>query len=193
MRSETRHVLVAFLLLFVVCAVLPFFAHAQAAPSYWCGTYWSNTPCTYGGYGSTYVNPQTPQYSYYTYPNQYYPNNYNYYYPYQSYQYYYPPPPTCYITYSRTNNPNYSDGMHGEAITLTWSSNYATNAFITGIGATSAGGIQVVYPQGYTQFTMTVYGPGGTNTCMVYYQPAQYYPQNYWNQYNYNPNYQYYW
>jgi hypothetical protein len=91
MRSETTNVLVTIILLALGASMLALPAHAQVvATPYWCGSYWSSTPCTYGGYGTSYHNNQDPQYSYYTYPNQYYPNNYNYYYPYQSYQYYYP-------------------------------------------------------------------------------------------------------
>ena len=174
--------------------------HAQTVASpYWCGSYWSSTPCNYGGYntnsyGNGYYSNQYPQYQYQTYPNNYYyPNNYNNYYPNQNYQYYYPAP-TCSITYSYTNNPNYwSGGMYSQAIQISWSSSYASSAYITGIGATSASGVRVVYPYGYTQYSMTVYGPGGSNSCSTYYQPQQYYPQQQynWNQYYYNPGYQY--
>jgi len=179
----------------ILSFALPAFAQQVITTPYWCGSYWSSTPCTYGGYGYSYTNQESPQYSYYTYPSQYVPNNYNYYYPYQSNQYYYTPPPTCSITNSYTNNPNYwNGGMYTQAIQLSWSSNYATSVYITGIGATSPSGTRVVYPYGYTQYTMTVYGPGGSNTCTTYYQPVRYNqppPQYYWNQYNNNPGYYY--
>lgn len=66
---------------------LPVYAQVAITP-YWCGSYWSSTPCTYGGYGGSHTDDRNPEYSYYTFPNQYYPSNYNFYYPYQSYQYY---------------------------------------------------------------------------------------------------------
>ncbi len=189
---------------------------AQSA-SYWCPTgqgasYWSYQPCQ-GGYPSTgsIYSPQAnlaqtysygyqnPNYQYYYPQNNYYPNNYyNYYgnnYGNYGYQYYYPAP-TCSITYTYANNPNYwSGGMYSQAIQLTWSSNYASSAYISGIGATSPSGTRIVYPYGNAQYSMTVYGQGGSNTCTTYYQQMQYYPQQppyYWNQYNYNPSYQYY-
>jgi hypothetical protein len=175
--------------IFVFVAFLVFFlapvAHAQTA-SYWClidqgASYWSNQPCGYA-YQYNYQQYNYPQYNY-PYQNYYYPTNY--YYPYQNNQYYYPAP-TCSITYSYTNNPGYwSGGMYTQAIQLTWSSNYASNAYINGIGAVSPSGTRVVYPYGFTQYTMTVYGSGGSNTCSTYYQPAQYNQQPYWNQYNY--------
>src|SRR5262249_13281613 len=149
------------------------------------GSYWSTTPCNYYNNGYNNYQYQYPQYSYYTYPsNYYYPNNYNYYYPntyYYPNQYYQYPQPTCSITYSYTNNPgsNYwNGGMYNQAIQLSWSSSYATSAYLTpSIGATSVSGTRVVNPYGYAQYTLTVYGPGGSNTCSTYYQPQQYYPQ----------------
>jgi|GEM_PF-1362309 len=181
-------------ILAVLFFAFPVFAQQMIMTPYWCGTYWSSTPCTNGGYGNNYYNYQYPQYSYYTFPNQYYPSNYNYYYPYYSYQYYYPQP-SCSITYSYTNNPNYFGGMYQQAIQLSWSSNYASSAYISGVGSVSRSGIRVVYPYGYGQYVMTVYGPGGQNTCTTYYQQPQYYqqqvPPNYWNQYNYNYGYNY--
>src|SRR5882724_7107280 len=125
----------AFISLFsLLVFALPVFAQQQVITTpYWCGSYWSSTPCTYGGYGNSYTNQQYPQYSYYTYPNQYTPNNYNYYYPYQNSQYYYTPTPTCNITYSQTNNPNYwNGGMYTQAVQLSWSSNYASSAYVSG-------------------------------------------------------------
>lgn len=84
--------------------------------------------------------------------------------------------------------------MYSQAVQLSWSSNYATSAYITGIGNVSPSGLRVVYPYGYTDYTMTVYGPGGSNSCRTYYQPPIYYPQwqpNYWQQIGYGNGYYY--
>jgi hypothetical protein len=173
---------VAFVAVFMFAGV----AYAQST-TYWCGSYYSYQPCGYSGY---YQYPQYPSQNYYSgYPSSYYPQ-YQY-----SPQYYYPQP-TCSITYTQTNNPNYwQGGMYTQAIQLSWSSNYATSAYITGVGSVSPSGIRVVYPYGYTQYALTVYGPGGTNTCYVYFQPQQYYYQQsqpqYWGQVGYNYGYNY--
>src|SRR5262249_25095170 len=145
---------------------------------YWCGSYWSSTPCGYqNNYQNQYYYPSNyyPQNQYY-YPQNYYPNNYygNNYYG-QNYQYYYPQP-TCNIHYSYAQNTNYwSGGMYSQAIQISWSSSYASNAYISGIGTVSASGVRVVYPYGNTAYTMTVNGPGGTNSCSTYFSQIQYY------------------
>lgn len=186
----------------LLAGAMPVYAQSYSN-QYWCNSYWSSTPCNYGAYNNNYYQQYSqyqyqyqtnPNAYYYQYQNSYYPNNYNYY-PQQNYQYYYPAP-TCTITYTVTNNPNYWSGtMNNQAIQLSWSSNYATSAYISVIGTTTPSGTRVVNPSGYTEYVMTVNGPGGTNTCRTYYQPPQYYyqqttPYN-WNQYNYNYGYNY--
>ena len=88
MRSAAS-TFVALVVIFFLTAEVPFLVHAQVAPAYWCGIYWSTTPCTFGGYGSQYEDPHDPENSFYTYPDQYYPSNYNFYFPYRSTQYFY--------------------------------------------------------------------------------------------------------
>jgi len=165
------------------------FAQGITTP-YWCRSslgllYWSSQPCLPGQAAYPYYNYQ----NYYQQNYNYYPNNY---YPYQNYQYYYPQP-TCNISYSYTNNPNYwSGGMYQDAVQLSWSSNYATSAYISpDRGSVSQAGIRVAYPYGYVTYRMTVYGPGGSNTCSINVQPRYQPQQYYWNQYYYNPNYNY--
>lgn len=129
--------------------------------------------------------------SVYAYTNPTYPTgNWNSYYPYRSpepYQPYYYPAPTCTITYSYGAN-SYNGYSYGnQAITLSWSASNATSAYISpSIGSVATNGGQVVYPAGSTTYTLTVYGPGGSNTCQT-----SYYAQNYYNNYNYNYSYQY--
>jgi hypothetical protein len=50
--------------------------------------------------------------------------------------------------------------------TLYWSSSYATSAYITpSVGNVAPNGSTSLYTYGNTVYTMTVSGPGGTNTC----------------------------
>ena len=52
--------------------------------------------------------------------------------------------------------------------TLTWTSHNATTAFISpGVGNVAVNGAVTVYPQGYTTYTLTVTGPGGSATCQA--------------------------
>jgi hypothetical protein len=154
-------------------------ANAQVITTpYWCGSYWSSQPCSYGSmynnYGYTYSYPSSYYYPY----NNYYSSYYG---PY-GYQY---PAPTCsltysYATYSHGYYPYSYYGGSNQAITLSWTSANATSAYISaGVGAVSPFGLRVVYPNYTTTYLMTVYGPGGTNTCQVtYYAPYyQYYYQ----------------
>jgi len=122
-------------------------------------------------------------------------NGNSYYYPYYSpepYQPYYYPTPNCTISYSYGSNNynynNYNGYTYGnQPITLSWSANNATSAYISpSLGSVATNGGQVVYPSGSTTYTLTVYGPGGSNTCQT-----TYYAQNYYNNYNYNYSYQY--
>ncbi|OGG73184.1 hypothetical protein A3A38_04770 [Candidatus Kaiserbacteria bacterium RIFCSPLOWO2_01_FULL_53_17] len=97
-------------------------------------------------------------YPYYNYPN------YNY--PYSTYPYNYYATPSCTITlggYSYNQNQIYN-----QTATLSWSSYNATSAYITNIGSVAVNGAQAVYPQQNQNYTMTVYGSGGTATCQTY-------------------------
>lgn len=167
----------AFMLLLVPLA----FAKAQVISTpYFCGSYWSSTPCNYGFGGGYYPYPQ--------YPYNYQPYYYNYPYNYVR--------PTCTITYSYGSY--YKQGYANQAIVLSWYSNGATSASLSGSGAVTPTGSTTVYPSGSTTYTLTVWGPGGSGTCQTtvyqptyYYQPYTYYQQYpymyYPYQYNYNP------
>ncbi|RJQ34392.1 hypothetical protein C4556_02630 [Candidatus Parcubacteria bacterium] len=167
-RFGLLYALAAALLLFAAPAV----AEAQVATTpYWCGSYYSSSPCSTYGYG--YGN--YPSYSY----QYYYPYNY------QQYPYYYPytyPRPTCVITVSYPYALYY--GYYNQPVTLSWSSINATSAYIyPNVGAVSTSGSTTVYPSQGTTYTLTVNGPGGSNTCQTtYYQQTPYYqyPYNYW-------------
>jgi hypothetical protein len=74
------------------------------------------------------------------------------------------PTPVCNIYASAA----YSTGYYNQPVTLTWNSTNAMSAYITPqLGSVSPSGTQIVYPNGYTTYTMTVSGPGGTATCQV--------------------------
>ncbi len=80
-------------------------------------------------------------------------------------QYTVPQTPSCtinassYVSYGAYSN---------QPITLSWSSNNATSAYITPlVGSVSTSGSTIVYPQGYTTYTLTVSGPHGTATCQA--------------------------
>lgn len=202
--------IVSIALLLLVLVALPFaFSHAMSITTpYWCGSSWSSMPCSsynYGNYNNSYV---------YSYPYQSYPQQYSYQYGYPSYPYnYYSnynygyayPTPSCIITVSSSYaNSYYGYGyMYNQPATLSWSANNATSAYISpDVGTVATYGSRTVYPAQNMTYTMTVYGPGGTNTCQTtyyqqyqqyqpYYQYQQYPYQQYpYNQYQYN-NYQY--
>jgi hypothetical protein len=89
MRSETRTALVAVIVIALSAFPLALVHGEALSIPYWCGEYGSPQPCTYGGYGYGHEDKNNPLNSYYTYPNQYYPSNYNFYFPSQSKQFYY--------------------------------------------------------------------------------------------------------
>ena len=61
----------------------------------------------------------------------------------------------------------YSSGSYNQ-VTLTWSSQNATTAYISpNVGSVPVNGSRTVYSQGYTTFTLTVSGPGGSATCQT--------------------------
>ena len=75
------------------------------------------------------------------------------------------PQPYCSITISNSNNYAYGQNSN-QLVTLTWSSNYATSAYISpNVGSVSSYGSMTVYPVNNQMYTMTVYGQGGTATC----------------------------
>ncbi|MDR3547601.1 MAG: hypothetical protein P4M11_04895 [Candidatus Pacebacteria bacterium] len=112
------------------------------------------------------------------YDNSYYDNNYNGYSYNNNYSYSYQSP-TCTISITTPNT--YSNtSVSG---TLSWTSNYATSAYISSVGPVNTWGSTTVYAYPYQTYTMTVSGPGGTSTCQTAYYPAQ---QTYYNNYNYS-------
>ena len=61
----------------------------------------------------------------------------------------------------------YSSGSYNQ-VTLTWSSQNAKTAYISpNVGSVPVNGSRQVYAQGYTTFTLTVTGPGGSETCQT--------------------------
>ncbi len=167
--------------LFVFCVFVatPVSAYTQVV-GYWCDSYWSSTPCNYGG--GNYNQYPNPTYQYYDsgqyqYPSQYYRRtSYNNYY--DTFQYTYPAP-TCSITYSSNTNSTYYN-YGSQPITLSWYSSNAVSAYISNVGAVSTYGSTTIYPSNNTTYSMTVYGQNGTSrTCYTtYVQPVQqYYPQ----------------
>ena len=71
-----------------------------------------------------------------------------------------PPPPPAAPTASLTANPNTID--KGQSTTLTWQTSNATDVSISGIGAVSANGSQLVTPPDSTTYTLTAKGDGGS-------------------------------
>ncbi len=81
--------------------------------------------------------------------------------------------PSCTISASNS----YNTGYYNQPITLNWSSSNATSAYITpNVGTVNPSGSTIVYPQGYTTYTLTISGPGGTATCQ---STANYATNNY--------------
>jgi hypothetical protein len=185
MTKISKPVLIIIAVIVVVALVVLVWAKVAAAQvittPYWCSSYWSSQPCyNSNSYGNQYAYPY---YGYYN--NYYYPYNYNNYYRY-SY-----PAPTCTLTYNYANTSYYGyyNNYYYQPITLSWSSTNTSSGYISpNVGSVSAFGMQVIYPNGNTTtYTMTVYGPGGSNSCQTtYYAP---YYQPYWYPYN---SYQYY-
>lgn len=78
--------------------------------------------------------------------------------------------PSCTISSSNYNNYgyNYNGYYNNQPMTLTWSSSNGTSAYISpNVGTVNPNGSTTVYPNGYTTYTMTVYGSGGTATCQT--------------------------
>ena len=72
--------------------------------------------------------------------------------------------PSCTIYASNA----YSSGYYNQPITLTWSSTNATRGYISpNVGNVETHGSRTVYPTGYTTYTLTVYGSGGSAACQT--------------------------
>lgn len=121
-------------------------------------TYYPNSPYDnyYNGNTSTYYYPSSYDNS--NYGNSYYGNSY----------YgngYYNASPTCTLSIT---TPNTYDGSAVTG-TLSWTSNNAYSAYISAVGPVNTWGSTTVYAYPYETFTMTVTGPGGSNTCQTQY------------------------
>ena len=78
------------------------------------------------------------------------------------------PAPSCTIYASNYQTYGYSYANYNQPVTLTWSSQGATSAYITPqVGSVNPSGSQTVYPSGYTTYTLTVSGPGGSASCQA--------------------------
>lgn len=176
----------------IVLGVAPF---AAASTGHWCGSVWSDFPCTNSSYGYTAPAPYNSAYSYqyansypYNYGTSY--NNYSYQqypqYAYNTNTYYgsnnYTLTPTCSITYSTNGNYSYGYTM---PITLSWSSANASSAYLSSsAGAVPLSGTMTVYPGGASvTYSLTVSGVGGTRSCSTTYYPQYYTNQNAYQQY----------
>ncbi|MBI2610454.1 hypothetical protein HYW60_00745 [Candidatus Kaiserbacteria bacterium] len=199
--KSTHTIAVISIALMLLLVPLAFAAAQTVTTPYWCQSgqtgYWSSYPCSSylptgqaGNYSYTYTNPY--QYSYT------YPYNYQYSYPYMNYNYAYAyPTPSCTITVTSSyGGSSYGYGYwYNQPATLSWSSSGASSAYIyPDVGVVATYGSRTVYPAPNTTYRMTVYGPGGTNTCQAtYYQQYPYYQPTYYQQYQYyQPYYQYY-
>lgn len=104
--------------------------------------------------------------------------------------------PAPYCTITASNAYNYG-AYSNQPITLTWNSTNATSAYLTpNVGTVNPSGSTIVYPQGYTTYTLTISGAGGTATCQttanyatnyiasapVYTAPAYHPAPTYYNQ-----------
>jgi len=81
---------------------------------------------------------------------------------------YYAPQPSCTITITNYNGSNYGPYGNNQLATLTWSSQNANNGFISpNVGSVSGYGSMQVYPVNGQTYSMTVYGQGGSATCVT--------------------------
>ena len=75
------------------------------------------------------------------------------------------PAPSCTIHASNAYSTGYG---YNQPMTLSWSSQNATKGYISpNVGNVQPQGSVTVYPTGYTTYTLTVYGPGGSATCQT--------------------------
>ena len=73
------------------------------------------------------------------------------------------PPAKCeYLTASRTTVP-----YGGANVTLSWSTNNATSASLSGVGSVPVNGTRTVFVDSARTFTLTAVGTGGNDTCTV--------------------------
>jgi len=83
------------------------------------------------------------------------------------------PAPSCTIYATNAYSTGYN---YNQPITLTWNSQNANRGYISpNVGDVQPQGSRTVYPSGYTTYTLTVYGSGGSATC----QTAANYATNY--------------
>lgn len=162
----------------------------KTTPTYTYSTYTAPKTTTPTYTYSTYTAPKTPVYTYSTYSAPTYKTSSNYTVPNYSYStpsYSYSTPSYNYnYTYtSGGNNPvqhqpvcqiyaNPSSVAYNGSTTVTWNSNYATSASLSGVGSVATNGSYTFnnLTSGRT-FVLTVSGNGGSNTCstVVYVQP----------------------
>lgn len=69
--------------------------------------------------------------------------------------------PTCSITTYRSSGNNPYDG----SVTVSWWSSNATSAYLSNVGAVNTSGSQVFNGGRYSNYTLTVSGPGGSTSC----------------------------
>lgn len=83
--------------------------------------------------------------------------------------------PACSIEVTRYN------GSYGydRTVTITWTSSYATSAYLSGVGSVGVNGAQAMYYPFNPNYTLTVYGPGGSSSCTTYTQNYTYQNHDY--------------
>jgi hypothetical protein len=70
--------------------------------------------------------------------------------------------PSCYLS------PSAQEITVGDAVTLAWAATNATSAYLDGIGAMGTAGTYQFTPSASKQYTLRVYGPGGSSYCSAY-------------------------
>lgn len=192
--KTTLFLIAAFLLALLLA--LPFGVDVVEASEYYQQYYdtGSYAQGSYGGYDyDDYYNSYN-NYDDHDYDGYDYASSYGYGSGYQNYGYQHYARPSCALNLSyRTSNAGvsyYSDYLYAPA-TLTWTTSYATNGYITPeVGSVGQRGSRIVQPYGNQSYVMTVYGPGGSSTCQV--TAVSPYRADYFNRYSYayRPTYQ---
>lgn len=189
--KHTSALLATFVLMLFITLLVPVaFASASGNNDYWCYSYWSSNPCSShdNDYDDHYKKNKHDNYNYdhysmYDYSNYWYNNSYNNNYSYNNYP---QQRPTCSVSISAPYN-NYGYG-YNQPFTISWWSQNAYSAYLSGVGNVPPQGSYSMYPGGTMMYTLTVYGQGGTNTCYATYYQQNY--QTYTYQYPYQQNYQ---
>ena len=169
--------------LFIMSMLVPL--SYAAADGYWHDEYWNSR--YYDEYNDSYYDHPEENYwddhyfnNSYSYPYGYsnsYTYGYAYTYPYNSYTHY--TQPSCTISlsnYSRVNG-------YPPSATLSWWSSGATSAYLSSVGSVATSDTRAVYPYGQN-YTLTVYGPGGSGTCYAANTDVAY-QHDYYNTYTY--------